>query len=322
MTGGSGFLGSAICKGLVATGDEVVNLDDMSRGDQRRLAGVDGVRTRHGDVRVLADVVESASGCEVLWHLAAVNGTRHFYERPDVVLEVGLKGTLNAIDAALHAGCRRLVLFSSSEVYQTPPQVPTTEDVRLIIPDVHNPRLSYGGGKIAGELAALHIGQRRGLEVIIIRPHNIYGPDMGHEHVIPEFTKKLVTLRQTQSGPSYTLPIQGTGDETRAYCFIDDAVRGSLLAANRGTSGDIFHLGHDRETSIKELVSSMAAALDMTVRCQPGALRDGSTPRRLPDISKLKGLGYAPSISLTEGLAQTLPFYVEYAKSSGQRGAS
>ena len=320
MTGGSGFLGSAICKALASQGHQVTSLDDLSRGHARRLEDVEGLEACHGDVRRLQDVLSAASGCEVLWHLAAVNGTRHFYERPDTVLEVGLKGVLNAVDAAIQNKCRRLVFFSSSEVYQTPPEVPTDEAVRLVVPDVHNPRLTYGGSKIAGELAALHIAQRRGVEVIIIRPHNVYGPDMGHEHVIPEFTRKLVTLREEGPGPGYVLPIQGSGQETRAYCYIDDAVAGSLLAVERGASGEVFHLGNDVQTEIAALVQLMAASLGMTVRCQPGALMQGSTPRRCPDISKLRRLGYAPKVSLVDGLNQTMPFYEAHTLATLQEG--
>ena len=128
LTGGSGFLGSALCDELVQAGHDVVVFDDHSRGKPERLARFEGrVRLVSGDVRDYDAVREATEGCEVVWHLAYINGTRYFYEKPDVVLEVGIEGTQNTIKAALDAGVRRYVLASTSETYNSPTHVPTTE---------------------------------------------------------------------------------------------------------------------------------------------------------------------------------------------------
>ncbi|MCA9543518.1 MAG: SDR family NAD(P)-dependent oxidoreductase, partial [Myxococcales bacterium] len=187
VTGGSGFIGAALVRELVAHGHSVRVLDDHSRGRPQRLADLEAkIQLVDGDVRDLDAVMAATEGCQFVWHLAYVNGTRFFYEKPDVVLEVGVKGALNTVEAALECGVERYVLASTSETYNQPTHVPTTEAERLMIPDITNPRFSYGGGKIASELLALHLGGHRGLETVIFRPHNIYGPDMGFEHVIPE----------------------------------------------------------------------------------------------------------------------------------------
>lgn len=317
VTGGSGFIGAGLVRELVAAGHRVRVLDDHSRGHAERLAGLD-VEVVAGDVRDLQAVRAACEGVEVLWHLAYVNGTRFFYEKPDLVLEVGIKGALNTVEAALDAGVRRYVLASTSETYNEPTHVPTTEAERLMIPDVTNPRFSYGGGKIASELLALHLGGHRGLESVIFRPHNIYGPAMGFEHVIPEVVERIVRMSDGLTQKRIFLPIQGDGSETRAFCFIDDGARGAALAGLLGTPGGIYHLGCQEETSIRHLIEMIGESLGVELVIMPGPLRAGGTSRRCPDITKLRGLGYAPQVSLADGIARTARWYADYFLGAAQ----
>jgi nucleoside-diphosphate-sugar epimerase len=311
VTGGSGFLGSALCRELLAAGQEVRVLDDHSRGRPARLEGME-VEIVTGDVRDPDAVHRAAQGCEVVWHLAYVNGTRFFYEKPDLVLDVGIKGALNTIEAAVAAGARRYVLASTSETYQEPTHVPTTEIERLIVPDVKNPRYSYGGGKIASELLALHLAARRGLEVVVFRPHNFYGPDMGFEHVVPEITERIVKLSNRLADRRIALPIQGDGSDTRSFCFVSDGARGAFLAGERGAPGEIYHVGTEREVSIKFLVEEIGRVLGVELAIQPGPAAKGGTSRRCPAIGKLAALGYRPEVDLEEGLARTVPWYRDH----------
>ena len=135
--------------------------------------------------------MRAVRGVDEVHHLAFVNGTEFFYSAPELVLDVGVKGMINVIDACRATASRNLVLASSSEVYQTPPQVPTDESAPLLVPDPPNPRYSYGGGKIISELMAINYGRKLFDRVLIFRPHNVYGPDMGFEHVIPQFALRL-----------------------------------------------------------------------------------------------------------------------------------
>jgi nucleoside-diphosphate-sugar epimerase len=311
VTGGSGFIGAGLVRELVAGGHQVRVLDDHSRGRPERLAGLD-VEVVAGDVRDLQAVRAACEGVEVLWHLAYVNGTRFFYEKPDLVLEVGIKGALNTVEAALDAGVRRYVLASTSETYNEPTHVPTTEAERLMIPDVTNPRFSYGGGKIASELLALHLGGHRGLESVIFRPHNIYGPAMGFEHVIPEVAERIVRLSDGLTQKRIVLPIQGDGSETRAFCYIDDGARGAAIAGLEGAPGAIYHLGCQEETSIRHLIEMIGDSLGVELVIEAGPLRAGGTSRRCPDITKLRGLGYVPQVSLADGIAQTARWYADH----------
>lgn len=315
VTGGAGFLGAALCRELVRSGHPVRAFDDMSRGDARRLDGQDVTLIR-GDVRDAGALAAAARGCATIWHLAAINGTRSFYEEPDRVLDVGVRGALHAVDAAIAAGARRFVFVSSSEVYATPLRVPTPEDERLAVPDVTNPRFSYGGSKIAGELIALHLAARRGLEVVVVRPHNVYGPDMGDEHVVPQLIERILRLARDTDGV-IGLPIEGDGSQSRAFCYVDDAARGLRIAGERGAPGSLHHLGVDVETTVGELAEIIARAAGVRVRLVPGPLPEGGTPRRCPSVERLAALGFRAEIPLEEGVARTLAWHVARKRGTG-----
>ena len=160
VTGGSGFVGSGLVKALVKAGHSVRVLDDNSRGSPRRLAEVaKDIEFVAGDIRDAAQVEKATQDMDEVHHLAFVNGTEFFYSQPDLVLDVGVRGMVNVIDSCRKHNIGTLMLASSSEVYQTPPKVPTDETAPLAIPDPLNPRYSYGGGKLISELMAINYGR-------------------------------------------------------------------------------------------------------------------------------------------------------------------
>ena len=161
-------------------------------------------------------------------HLAYINGTRYFYEKPDVILDVAIKGLINVFDGCKKYKIKELYLASSSEVYQTPLKIPTDENEMLKIPDIYNPRYSYGGGKILTELMGIHYGKKFFKRLIIFRPHNVYGPNMGNEHVIPEFVKKMKSIKNK------IFKIQGSGNEIRSFIYIDDFINAFDLILHKG----------------------------------------------------------------------------------------
>lgn len=309
VTGGSGFIGAALVRRLVAAGSEVRVLDDESRGSQRRLADVAGdIEYVRGDIRNPGAVEKAVSGVDAVCHLACVNGTRFFYSQPEVVLEVGVKGIINVIDACLANAVGELVLASSSEVYQRPPVVPTAEDAPFSIPDPHNPRYSYAGCKQISELMVLNYGRTAFERTLIVRPHNVYGPDMGHEHVIPEFVCRMKTLAGEGDGV-IRFPIQGSGVETRAFVYIDDFIDGLSLVLEKGEHQGIYHVGTREEMAIGELAALVGRYFGREIEVVPGELAAGGTPRRCPDISKLEALGYSPRYSMERGLSLTADWY-------------
>lgn len=304
VTGGAGFIGSAVVRSLVSQGHRVRVLDNCSRGSAQRLEGVE-CEFLKADIRDLSAVKEACAGVDSVLHLAYVNGTEFFYSKPHLVLDVGIKGAVNVVDACLEQQVPELVIASSSEVYQTPPVIPTPENVPLMVPDPHNPRYSYGAGKILSELLALSVADRIP-RVLVFRPHNVYGPDMGWEHVLPQLTSKL---HAAHGNGKALLPLQGDGSQTRAFLFIDDFVAGLECVLQRGEHRGIYHIGTDQESTIAELAQVLGRALNLEVQLESGPAPEGGTQRRCPDISKLKELGFHPQVTLAEGVRKTAGWY-------------
>jgi nucleoside-diphosphate-sugar epimerase len=319
VTGGSGFIGSALVKALVRDGHIVRVFDDHSRGAARRLAGIDkDIEFIQADVRDAAAVETAARGVDEVHHLAFVNGTEFFYSAPELVLDVGVKGMLNVVDACRAASVGTLILASSSEVYQSPPRVPTDETAPLIVPDPHNPRFSYGAGKIISEVIALNYGRKFFERVLIFRPHNVYGPDMGWEHVIPQFALRIKRSAARQPSGKIAFEIQGDGTQTRSFCHIDDLVRGVMAVRHKGEHLGIYHVGSREEIAIAELARRIAANVGRDIEIKAGAAPSGATARRCPDISKLAALGYAPQVPLAKGLPPTVDWYLANDKLAPQ----
>jgi nucleoside-diphosphate-sugar epimerase len=313
VTGGTGFIGAALVLRLLAAGHHVRVLDNNSRGAERRLGdAADDVELVIGDIRDHGIVSRAVAGMDAVQHLAFVNGTENFYKHPDLVLEVGAKGMINVTDACIAHGVPELIVASSSEVYQSPPVVPTDESAPLIVPDLMNPRYSYGGGKLFSELYAINVAARRLPRVVIFRPHNVYGPDMGFEHVIPQLAVRLARLARAAPAGEIAFPIQGTGRETRSFCFINDFVDGLMLVQARGESSNVYHIGTTEEVTMADLAYRIAAQLGRAIRLEPGPGQAGSTARRCPSIDKIAALGYQQRTSLDQGLAMTCHWYFEH----------
>jgi nucleoside-diphosphate-sugar epimerase len=309
VTGGAGFVGSNLVKRLVHGGNEVVILDDMSRGKPGRLNGVN-CTIKKGDVRNGGHVIEAMQGCDAVAHLAYLQGTQTFYAEPRQVLEVAVRGMLNVLYACETTGCTDMLLVSSSEAYQVATEVPTPETVPLSVPDVTNPRYSYGGGKIACELMAL-AWQRTGVldRLVIARPHNIYGPDMGREHVIPEFCDRMSKLARQHPTGIIPFSIQGTGQETRSFCYVDDCTDQLEVLLHAGTPDGIYHVGTMDEWRIEDVAGLTAWNYGRDIKIIPGTLPKGSPPRRLPDTAKIRALVPGPLTPFRDGLSRTVDWY-------------
>ncbi len=312
VTGGGGFIGSHLVRRLVHDGWNVAVVDTMVRGDARRIADVAADVELHScDVRDESALTRAFRRADVVMHLAAINGTENFYKRPALVLDVGIRGALAVANAGQRADVPDLVFASTAEVYQTPAEVPTPETIPLLLPNSLNPRYSYGGSKIATELIAFNYGRDHYRQVQVFRPHNVYGPDMGWKHVVPQFIVRAAEGRDA-TGTSVPFLVQGNGTETRAFCYVDDIVNGILLMYAHGSDREIYHIGNDEEVAIRDLALRIGSLLGLQLDIRPGQALEGGTHRRCPDITKMRALGYQPAVSLDEGLKRTVAWYLEH----------
>ena len=315
ITGGAGFIGFNLAFRLISAGQKVSIFDNLSRGSFKELySGGGNFEFIKADIRDKTAVRNAVRGVDCVWHLAAINGTSNFYNMPDKVLEVGIKGIINILDACREEKVKDLMLASSSEVYQTPHIFPTSEATPLVIPDPFNPRYSYAATKITSEVMAIHYGCRFLKRVIIFRPHNVYGPNMGYEHVIPQFIIRMLKLSKKYSGQEVKFPIQGTGRETRSFILIDDFIDGLMLISEKGRHRNIYHIGTSEELTIKEVAVTISKYFGLKIKIVPGKLALGSTPRRCPDISKMCALGFKPKYKLKEALPLVAYWYEQNIK--------
>lgn len=330
VTGGMGFIGNSLVHRLVKLGHQVRVLDNASRGSLERLEDIcdnypnysNNIEIINADIRDRKSVRRACEGIDCVCHLAFINGTEYFYTKPEMVLDVGIKGIINVIDGCIKESVRELMVASSSEVYQTPNVVPTDEKVAMSIPDPLNPRYSYAGGKIISELMAINFGRKYFERVVIFRPHNVYGPDMGWEHVIPQFALRMKErikeqkeyMKETNVGHKIRFKIQGNGKQTRAFVFIDDFIDGLILVMNKGENLGIYNIGTMDEITIEKVVFEVGKYFGIrsdNITIVPGEPAEGGTPRRCPDITKIRNLGYDPRISFQDGLRITTKWYDE-----------
>lgn len=313
VTGAGGFIGRVLTESLARKGFKVVAVDNNSRGS------LDGIQAKGSIDRCECDVLDGdrlqtlVKGSEVIYHLAAINGTGNFYAMPDKVLEVGIIGTHNVLKACIANKVKRVVFVSTSEVYHLPRIIPTPEDIECKVPDVFNPRFSYGGGKIAGELMTIHYLSNAGIPYIIVRPHNVYGPNMGFEHVIPQIIEKLHRRVMGIGGVrKVSVEIQGTGEETRSFIFITDAIQAIEICTLYEAPSGIYHIGTEHEVTIKELIRLIGEVLGLEVEIVPSPLQQGSASRRCPATNKINALGFKSNVSLMQGLVETVHWYWDY----------
>jgi nucleoside-diphosphate-sugar epimerase len=196
VTGGTGFIGSNICELLIKKNYNVKIFDNNSRGSLNKIKRYKNkIKFIKGDIRNQASLNKALKNTDAVIHLAYINGTKYFYSKPILILDVAIKGTINILESCIKNNIKELYLASSSEVYQTPNKVPTDELESLKVPDIFNPRYSYGGGKILTEIMGAHYGKKYFKKLVIFRPHNVYGSDMGNEHVIPEFINRFKSMK-------------------------------------------------------------------------------------------------------------------------------
>lgn len=305
VTGGAGFLGSHLVKRLLELGHDVKVLDNDRKFGERNLKDVlDKIEFTEADVRNYDKVRELMRDVDIVYHLAAIAGTSYFYTHPCLVLDVGLLGMINVLKAITESNVKRLLFTSSSEVYATPKEFTTPETHPLVVPDVKNPRYSYSSTKIVSEILCINYAKKYGFDATIVRLHNVYGPNGGWDHVIPEFIKRIVLNEK--------FTVQGNGTTTRSFCYIDDAIEWMILAATKDEGrNEIFNIGNQKaEITINQLIKYLEKISGKKIIPVHIPEPPGGTYRRNPDISKaIKLLAYEPKTGIKEGLKITYDWY-------------
>ena len=277
--------------------------DNNFRGSLDKIENIkQRVKFIKGDIRNKKSLNKAMKKTDAVVHLAYINGTKYFYTKPILTLDIAMKGIINVIDLCIKNKVRELYLASSSEVYQTPDKIPTDEREPLRIPDIFNPRYSYGGGKILTELMGIHYGKKYFKKLIIFRPHNVYGPDQGKEHVIPDFISKFRLINKKNK----KFEIQGSGAEIRSFIYIDDFVNAFDLILKHGKHLNIYNIGTDERIRIIDLARKMSKIFNKKIKIKKKSLLKGSTKYRVPDVRKIKKLGFMKKYNLNSGLIKTI----------------
>lgn len=296
-------------------GYEVVIIDNFQRGKNdeslQNLISDGNVKLFNADLSKPLKF-EDGEYFDVIFHLAAVNGTDNFYSMPQSVLHTNLLTTINLLEWASNKNCGKIVFTSSAEAYagtiatnpSNPNLIPTSEEIPLCIEDVMNPRHSYGGSKLVGELLVINYCRSKKIRWSIARVHNIYGPRDGVEHVIPKLCERL--LRKENP-----LKLFG-GFETRAFCYVEDCADAlHKIGEEACTDSEILHVGSMEEISIKDvarklIISSGLQNITLEVLSAP----EGCVKRRCPNTKKIRDLiNWNPSTNLEVGLRKCWDWY-------------
>jgi len=297
VTGGAGFIGSNLVDALVARGDEVRVLDDLSTGHRDNLnAKADLSEAEVSDAAAVRSAVE---GCELVFHQAAHRAVLRSVEDPLATDTANVHGTLTVLEAARAAGVRRLVYASSSSVYGGADLRPTPETAPLL------PRSPYAVTKLTGEHYCRVYSELHGLETVALRYFNVFGlrqrPDSMYAAVIPLFIDALRNGRRPT--------VHGDGQQSRDFTFIDDVVAANLAAASApaaAASGNAYNIACGGEYTLLELLERLGEIIGVNVEPEHTEPRAGDVRHSCADVSAAaRDLGWTAAVAFRDGLERT-----------------
>jgi UDP-glucose 4-epimerase len=306
VTGGAGFIGSHLVESLAGRGYPVRVLDDFSTGQRGNLAHISGIEVVQADVSDFDAVAQALKGVDVVFHLAALASVQTSVENPAATHRICATGTLNLLDAARKAGVRRVVYAGSASAYGIP-----ASDVQSESDPVH-PLSPYAAAKLAGEEYMQAFAASYGLETVVLRFFNIFGPrqraDSPYSGVIAIFAGIM------SAGGTPT--IHGDGLQSRDFTYVADVVQALSLARKVPRAvGQVYNVGTGRSVSLLDLVASLNRLLGTSVTSKHGAPRAGDIRHSRADISRARQeLGYEPRVAFEDGLRETLRWYGETKK--------
>ena len=320
ITGGLGFIGFNLVKKHLKLGHKVIVFDSFFKNkgqidrEFHKELNNKNLKLIKIDLTKKIKIQTSFKNLDIVYHLAAINGTELFYEIPYKVATDNLLITINLLKLFEKIKVSKIIYSSTSEVYSdgykmNTIKIPTAEDVPIVFSQPTDTRYSYGTSKFMCEFLVREFGKKFKINTIIIRYHNIYGSRMGTKHAIPQITQRII------SGEN-PLRVYGA-NETRAFCYIDDAVEATFkLGVKKVSNGEIIHIGNDQEEiKIKDLVKKMLKILNKKIKIMPIKGKSSSVKRRCPSIKKLNKItNFKPSINLDTGLKKTIEWYLNENK--------
>lgn len=308
VTGAAGFIGFHVSSYLSSDkNNEVFLVDNFLR--RSKDASYAELASKSNVTEMNLDLIKDSGrlpDVDYVIHLASLNGTNNFYERPFDVIESATLTTFALLRRYRNTQLKNFLLSSTSEVYAGATDLfswplPTNEAVPLVVSDVLEPRWSYAAGKIAAEAACNSANIQFGIPCQIIRYHNVYGPRMGNSHFIPQFIRRCLDGDVTLNG----------FENTRSFIYVTDAVEATIkVLHSHEARTSITHIGNEEEVSILEVGKLICRFLGLDIETAKfNSAPSGSVSRRCPDVSKLKKLGFSPKVTIEEGLKNTISYY-------------
>ena len=303
VTGGAGFIGSNIARGLVRQGQDVVVFDNLSTGSRDNLADILGsIEFVEGDIKNLPALTEIMAGTDFVLHQAALRAVERSVDDPLETNDNNITGTLNVLLAAREAKVQRVVFASSSSIYGNQAQ---ERQVETLPPAPASP---YALSKLAGEHYCRLFSELFNVPTVCLRYFNVFGPYQNpqskYSAVIPIFVQQLMT----DTPPD----IHWHGEQSRDFTYVDNVVSANLLAAasqNVGR-GEILNIGNGENISVNDLYGEIQKLLGKEVTPRRTEKRAGDVLKTYADISRAKELiGYQPVVTFAEGLARSIAWY-------------
>jgi nucleoside-diphosphate-sugar epimerase len=302
VTGGAGFIGSNLVKALLEQGHSVRVLDNFSTGKRENLGPYqDRIDLIEGDIRSYHIVHEAARDIEVIFHQGALPSVPRSINDPITTNQVNVEGTLNILNAARDTGVRRVTYASSSSIYGENPVLPKREDM------MPQPISPYAVSKLAGEKYCQVFARTYGLETVSLRYFNVFGrgqdPKSQYAAVVPRFITAFL------DGAAIT--VNGDGEQSRDFTYIDNVVQANILAATaENASGEVFNIACNARMSLNQMLCHIRTFTQADTQVSYGPSRSGDVMHSQADIQKARDiLGYHPQISAEMGLHLSVEWY-------------
>jgi UDP-glucose 4-epimerase len=311
VTGGGGFIGCHLVERLLHEGHEVRALDNFTTGRRENLDGLhEHVELVEGDIQSYERAHTAVRGCEVVLHQAALPSVPRSVRDPLTSNASNVIGTLNVLLAARDSDVRRVVFASSSSVYGANPALPKSEDLQTI------PISPYAVAKLAAEGYCQSFWHVYDLETVALRYFNVFGPRQDPRSEYAAVIPKMITAALEGS----SLTIYGDGEQTRDFTYVDNVVEANLLAMDAaGVPGEVFNVAVGERVSLNRLLRLVAEITDREIDAEYAPPRAGDVRHSLADVDKARRLlGYAPLVSLAEGLRRTIEWHVGVAAAAAR----